>query len=91
MSALNDRLTKTLDNLKTKFMSIRTGRANPDLLSSIKVDYYGASLPIQQLASVSVSDGNTLVVNVFDAGAVSAVENQLWLLIWVSIRKQMDQ
>ncbi|MEC8677645.1 MAG: ribosome recycling factor [Candidatus Margulisiibacteriota bacterium] len=77
MSALNDRLTKTLDNLKTKFMSIRTGRANPDLLSSIKVDYYGASLPIQQLASVSVSDGNTLVVNVFDAGAVSAVEKSI--------------
>ena len=77
MSALNDRLTKTLDNLKTKFMSIRTGRANSDLLSSIKVDYYGASLPIQQMASVSVSDGNTLVVNVFDAGAVSAVEKAI--------------
>ena len=45
MSALNDRLTKTLDNLKTKFMSIRTGRANPDLLSSIKVDYYGRAYP----------------------------------------------
>jgi len=77
MSELNDRLNKTLDNLKTKFMSIRTGRANPDLLSSIKVDYYGATLPIQQLASVSVSDGNTLVVNVFDAGAVSAVEKAI--------------
>ena len=77
MSALNDRLTKTLDNLKTKFMSIRTGRANPDLLSSIKVDYYGASLPIHQMASVSVSDGNTLIVNVFDAGAVSAVEKAI--------------
>ena len=77
MSALNDRLNKTLDNLKTKFVSIRTGRANPDLLSSISVEYYGANLPIQQLASVSVSDGNTLVVNVFDAGAVSAVEKAI--------------
>ena len=77
MPELNDRLNKTLDNLKTKFVSIRTGRANPDLLSSIKVEYYGANLPIQQLASVSVSDGNTLVVNVFDAGAVSAVEKAI--------------
>ncbi|MEK9727072.1 MAG: ribosome recycling factor [Candidatus Margulisiibacteriota bacterium] len=77
MSAFEDRLIKTIDNLKTKFMSIRTGRANPELLSSIVVEYYGATVPLQQLSSVSVSDGNTLVVNVFDAGAVTAVEKAI--------------
>ena len=74
MSDTNKRMQKSLDNLVSKFMTIRTGRANPELLDSIKVDYYGSALPIKQLGSVSVSDGNTLVINVFDGGAVQAVE-----------------
>ncbi|MGA0242136.1 MAG: ribosome recycling factor [Candidatus Marinamargulisbacteria bacterium] len=77
MSSFSDRLNKTVDNLTSKFASVRTGRANPSLLSSIVVDYYGASIPIQQLASVNASDGTTLVVNVFDRAAVSAVEKAI--------------
>jgi ribosome recycling factor len=77
MSSFSDRLNKTVDNLTSKFASVRTGRANPSLLSSIVVDYYGASMPIQQLASVNASDGTTLVVNVFDRAAVSAVEKAI--------------
>ncbi len=77
MSVFEERLSKSLDNLKSKFSSVRTGRANPDLLSSIVVEYYGANMPIQQLASISVSDGNTLVLNVFDAGAIIAVEKAI--------------
>ena len=71
MSAFEERLNKSLDNLKSKFLSVRTGRANPDLLSSIVVEYYGATVPLQQLASISTSDGNTLVLNVFDGGATA--------------------
>tara|TARA_Y100001935_G_C17291900_1_gene503858 strand:- start:1511 stop:2044 length:534 start_codon:yes stop_codon:yes gene_type:complete len=77
MQSFEERLNKTLDNVKSKFVSIRTGRANPDLLSSVVVQYYGATVPLQQLGSVSVSDGNTLVVNIFDAGAISSVEKAI--------------
>ena len=79
MSAFEERLNKSLDNLKSKFLSVRTGRANPDLLSSIVVEYYGATVPLQQLASISTSDGNTLVLNVFDGGAISAIEKAIQL------------
>ena len=77
MQSFEERLSKTLDNLKSKFVSIRTGRANPELLSSIVVEYYGAMVPLQQLSSVSVADGNSLMVNVFDSGAVSSVEKSI--------------
>jgi len=77
MQSFEERLNKTLDNVKSKFVSIRTGRANPDLLSSVVVQYYGATVPLQQLGSISVSDGNTLVVNIFDAGAISSVEKAI--------------
>ena len=61
MTEFEQRFEKTLDNLKSKFLGVRTGRANPDLLASIRVDYYGSMLPLQQLANVSVSEGNTLL------------------------------
>ena len=77
MQLFEDRLSKTLDNVKSKFMTIRTGRANPDLLSSIVVEYYGSMVPLQQLGSVSVSEGHTLMVNVFDSGAVTSVEKAI--------------
>ena len=77
MQSLNDRLSKTLDNLKSKFDSVRTGRANPNLLSSVVVEYYGSTVPIMQMASVSASDGHTLLVNVYDSGAVSSVEKAI--------------
>ena len=77
MQSFEERLSKTLDNVKSKFISNRTGRANPDLLSSIVVEYYGSMVPLQQLGSVSVSDGNSLMVNIFDAGAVQSVEKAI--------------
>ena len=77
MQLLEDRFSKTVDSFKTKIMSVRTGRPSPDLLSSIVVEYYGAMVPIQQLGSISVADGNTLMVNVFDAGAVASVEKAI--------------
>ena len=78
MQEREDRLSKTIDNLESKFLSVRTGRANPDLLSSVKVDYYGSLVPLQQLGSVSVSDGNTLMVNVYDNNAVALVEKAIF-------------
>lgn len=77
MQSFEDRLSKTLENVKEKFVSVRTGRANSGLLSSVVVEYYGATVPLQQLGSVSVSDGHTLVINVFDAGAISSIEKAI--------------
>ena len=74
MNELHDKMAKSIESLKTKLSGIRTGRANPDLLNSVKADYYGALTPITQLANVSASDNSTLVINVYDASAVSAVE-----------------
>lgn len=77
MRDITDRFKKTLENLENKLGSVRTGRANPDLLSSVNVAYYGASIPIKQLAAISVADGNVLQLSVFDGGAVSAIERAI--------------
>ena len=72
-----NRLKKSLDNVGSKFSSVRTGRANPELLSSINVEYYGAVVPLQQLASITVSEGNTLQLSVFDGGSISSIEKSI--------------
>ena len=77
MQELEEKLNRTIESTKTKLSSIRTGRANPDLLSRILVDYYGSSVPLQQVANVSVIEGNTFVLNIFDQGAVQSVEKAI--------------
>ena len=59
------------------FAAIRTGRANPQLLHHLSVEYYGNPTPLQQLASVSVPEPRMLVVNPFDKGSMKDIEKAI--------------
>ncbi len=63
--------------LQTEFSGIRTGQAAPALLDSVKVESYGARMPINQLGTVSVEDARTLRVSIWDASQVKAVETAI--------------
>jgi len=65
------------DHVATEFSTVRTGRANPQLLQRIHVDYYGSSTPLQQLASIAVPEPRLLVVNPFDKSTVSDIEKAI--------------
>ena len=77
MSEFEQKLNKCVDNLITRFKSVRTNRTSPDLLDGIVVDYYGAPTPLKQLASISVPDSTTLSLQVFDKSTVEAIEKAL--------------
>ena len=77
MQIIEEKMEKTLEATVRSLASIRTGRATPELLNSVQVEYYGTTLPIQQLANITVSDGTTLVLNVFDQQATPHVEKAL--------------
>ena len=77
ISDIESKMKKTIESTKSKFSTVRTGRANPELLNRISVEYYGASVPIVQVANISVSEGNTLILNVFDRNAVESVEKSI--------------
>ncbi len=55
----NERMKKSVENLESNFAKIRTGRAHPSILDSIKVDYYGSEVPVSQVANVNVEDART--------------------------------
>lgn len=66
-----------IDKLKSEFNSLRTGRANPQLLDSVYVEYYGSRVPLKQIAAITVPDARTLEIKPWDRGALEAIENEL--------------
>lgn len=72
-----DRMQKSVEALKSQLSKIRTGRAHPALLDGLSVDYYGASTPLRQLASIVAEDARTLAITVFDRSMIKAVEKAI--------------
>ncbi len=70
-------MQKALEATRREFASIRTGRANPALLEQIKVDYYGALTPVNQLATITVPEARLLVVAPWDKKMVKDVERAI--------------
>jgi len=77
---LNDidrRMNGAIDNLKTEFSGLRTGRAATALLDPIVVDVYGSNIPLNQVGTVSVPEARMLTVQVWDKGNAAAVEKAI--------------
>jgi ribosome recycling factor len=72
-----DKMHKAVEHLKDEFGSVRTGRATPALVEKLKVDYYGAETPLQQLAGFSVPEPRVLVIAPYDKGSMKAIEKAL--------------
>ncbi|HEX6145168.1 MAG TPA: ribosome recycling factor [Acidimicrobiia bacterium] len=66
-----------IEHVASEFSTVRTGRANPQLLQRITVEYYGSPTPLQQLASISVPEPRLLVVHPFDKSTVNDIERAL--------------
>lgn len=72
-----ERMKKTINALKDEFSGLRTGRASPALLDKIRVDYYGQKSPLNQVASISVQDSRTIVVQPWDKALLSEIEKAI--------------
>ncbi|HEX2404579.1 MAG TPA: ribosome recycling factor [Acidimicrobiia bacterium] len=71
------KMEQAIDHVASEFSTVRTGRANPQLLQRITVEYYGSPTPLQQLASISVPEPRLLVVQPFDKSTVGDIERAL--------------
>ncbi len=71
------KMKKTIESISSQLARLRTGKASPTLIENIKVEYYGTSTPINQLASISVPEPRLIVVHPWDKTAVSAVERAI--------------
>lgn len=69
-----ERMEKALAKLKQDLTGIRTGRANPGMVDSLRVEAYGSPVPIKQIASVSAPEPQQLVIRPFDPGTIKDIE-----------------
>ena len=72
-----ERMAKCVVALKSEFKRMRTGRASTALLEQVKVDYYGAEMPLAQIANVVVEDARTLAVTPWDKTMIPAIEKAI--------------
>lgn len=77
LAEASTKMDKAVAILKEDLAAIRTGRASPGLVQKLEVDYYGAQVPLNQLASFSVPEPRLLVIQPFDRNAIAAIEKAI--------------
>jgi ribosome recycling factor len=73
-----ERMAKCVATFQADLKKLRTGRAHPSLVEHLKVDYYGSDVPLQQVASIAVEDGRTLVISPWEKSVVQAIEKAIF-------------
>jgi len=72
-----ERMKKALVALHKELQTVRTGRANPQMLDRIEADYYGTMTPLKGLANISTSDGRSLTIQPYDKSSLKAIEQAI--------------
>ena len=77
LSATEERMKKTVANLKDGFASLRTGRASAALFDKIRVDYYGEKSPLNQVANISIPEARLIVIQPWDKNLIGEIEKAI--------------
>ena len=73
----SNKMEKSILSLKKDLSTLRTGRANPNMLDTIKIDVYGQLMPIDQLATVSVPEARLISIQVWDKGNITLIDSAI--------------
>ncbi len=71
------RMLDAIENLEKRLVTIRAGRANPSMLSGVKVEYYGVPTPLNQVANITVPEARQLMVKPFDKTIIKDIEHSI--------------
>ncbi len=77
LEQFEEKMAKSLDSLENEYSNIRAGRANPNILNKIKVEYYGVPTPLQQVGNVSVPEARTIVITPWEASLLKEIEKAI--------------
>lgn len=77
LNQCEEKMLKTIESMKKDFQAIRTGKANPSILNTVSVEYYGSMMPINQVASVSAPDPRTIVIKPYDKSLLKTIERAI--------------
>ena len=75
---IKNKMTKVIETLESRYTTIRAGRANPNILHGVMVDYYGTPTPIQSLATISIPEARVLAIKPFDKSSLKNIEKAIY-------------
>lgn len=71
------RMNKSIEAYKNELDTVRAGRANPNILSRVNIDYYGVATPVKDIAAISLADARTIVIKPWDASSLKGIEKAI--------------
>ena len=77
LKQFEDKMQKSLDSMANDFMTIRAGRANPNILNKLTVDYYGTPTPLQQVGNISVPEPRIITIQPWETSLLKAIEKEI--------------
>lgn len=77
LKQFEEKMEKSLESLESEYTNIRAGRANPNILNKIKVDYYGVPTPLQQVGNVSVPEARTILITPWENSLLKEIEKAI--------------
>ena len=80
IEACEESMTNSIKHLEKELVNIRAGKANPSMLSSVKLDYYGATTPLSQISNISTPDAQTLSIQPWEKTSFKTLKRLLWWL-----------
>ena len=75
---IKNKMSKVIETLESRYTTIRAGRANPNILHGVMVDYYGTLTPIQSLATISIPEARVLSIKPFDKSSLKNIEKAIY-------------
>ena len=78
LNSTEEKMMLTIESLENKFTNVRAGRANPNMLDGIMVEYYGVPTPLKSLANISVPEARQLSIKPFDRSCLGAIEKAIF-------------
>ena len=73
-----EKMENTISSLETRFTNVRAGRANPNMLDGVSVEYYGSETPLKQLANISIPEARQLMIKPFDKSILGGIEKAIF-------------
>ena len=75
---IKNKMNKVIETLENRYTTIRAGRANPNILHGVMVDYYGVPTPVQSLATISIPEARVLAIKPFDRSSLKNIEKAIF-------------
>ena len=79
IDSTKEAMTSSVDHLEKSFLNIRAGKASPQMLGSVFVDYYGSQTPLSQVANVNVPDARTITIQPYEKSMLQPIEKAIMI------------